>query len=792
MKRSVLLLIILLASLWIDGYSQIKVCGKLLNNKNERIEFANIAFKSAEHFFGVASDEQGQFELQVSPGNYQMKISVIGYNSYEKEISIDADIDLGEIRIAERAVQMGEVVVKANRVVREADRFIVHLANDPTIFGKSGSDMLALSPGVFVQERDGVISINGKSGTRVYVNERPMHESGADLIRYLQMLKAEDIQRIEVVPVAGAGYDADMQGGIIKITLKRQREDGVYGHAGASYSFAPGKDVSSFNPSFNINYKNKKLSLYSQLSYDDNRAFESGHEIVRTSSLDREVTSDIELPTRKRNGRVRLGGVYELDNRQSIGLEGTYYRNARKNKTNSEATEITAGNQTDVLGRYHGKNVSNNYAASANYMLQLDSLGSLFKILLDYHHKEADDNQNYNSHYHGYMNFDTVYRSDMFTRNDLYAINMDFNFRLKKNTTFATGLKYTRNEMENQIIYEYDNMGNWHEIDLYSSESKYAEDIAAVYASFSSQLKKLSYSIGLRGEYTHASPWTNKSDETKEQDYFELFPTVNVMLPFGKKNNHSFVLNYNRKINRPSFNNLNPYRVPASEYLFIEGNPDLKAALSNDYSIALRLFNRYNLVAGVTDTKKAFGMVLTEDPNTPGVLIQRQDNVARNTNYYLAANTSLSPVKWWRINLNLSGRRNEIDVLDEKHTQYTFQGYMAFLFSLPKDFQLDVNGFYSSPFIDGNVKTKIDPRINASLRKEFFNRKLTAKLFVNNLFNMTGVEVKTREKDFQRTMNVNYGFREFGLSLSYNFKMGKNVKVKNVQIGAQEDRSRLQ
>lgn len=445
-----------------------------------------------------------------------------------------------------------------------------------------------------------------------------------------------------------------------------------------------------------------------------------------------------------------------------------------------------------MYGSYHGKNTSDNYAASANYMLQLDSEGSLFKVLLDYYHKETDDNQNYFSRFQGFQNFDTVYRSNMFTRNDMYAISTDFNFKLKGNATLTTGLKYARNDMENQIAYEYENSDRWHNLDLYSSENKYTEDIAAVYASFSSRIKKLGYSLGLRGEYTHTSPWTNKSNETKEQKYFELFPTVNAMLPFGKSNQHAFVLNYNRKINRPSFNNLNPYRLPASEYLYTEGNPDLKAALANDYSAAFRLFNRYNLVIGVTDTKKAFGMVLIEDPNTSGVLIQRQDNVARNTNYYIAASTLLNVVPWWRINLNLSARRNKIKVLDATYTQNTFQGYMAFLFTLPKGFQLDIDGLYSSPFINGNVKNKMDPRMNASLRKEFFNRKLTAKLYVNNLLNMNEVEIKTQEKDFFRTMSVKYDFREFGLSLSYNFQMGKSVKVKDVQSGTNEEKMRFQ
>lgn len=348
MKKDKFLLFLLFTFFCVDGFTQIKISGKLLNKRNEGIVYANVALNSAGNFYGVASDEQGTFELMVSPGDYQLNISVIGYNPYKREISIDADMDLGEIRLEELAVQMGEVVVKANRVVREADRFVVHLANDPTVFGKSGSDVLALSPGVFVHEQNGVISINGKSGTKIYVNERPLHESGVDLIRYLKMLKAEDIQRIDVIPVAGAGYDANIQGGIIKITLKRQREDGAYGHLSTSYGFAPGEDVSSLNPTFNINYKNKKLSLYSQLSYDDRRTLEEGKEKVYTFSSDREVTNNMKLPVHTRNGRVRLGGVYELNERQSIGLEGTYYINARKNKTYSEAIEITSGNQTDV------------------------------------------------------------------------------------------------------------------------------------------------------------------------------------------------------------------------------------------------------------------------------------------------------------------------------------------------------------------------------------------------------------------------------------------------------------
>lgn len=249
MKKRIILTLLLVSSWVTNVFPQaIKVSGQLLNNKTEPVEFANVILKSAEHFYGGASDEHGRFEIQVTRGNYAVRISAIGYDAYEKEIAIENDMDIGEIRMTESALEIGEVVVKARRVVRKADRFVLYLANDPSTAGKTGNDILALSPGVFVRERDGVISINGKSGTRVIVNERLLHEQGADLIRYLQTLKAEDIVRVEVLPTSGAEYDANNSGGVIKITLKRQREDGMNGNAGLSYLFAPGEDVSSFSP----------------------------------------------------------------------------------------------------------------------------------------------------------------------------------------------------------------------------------------------------------------------------------------------------------------------------------------------------------------------------------------------------------------------------------------------------------------------------------------------------------------------------------------------------------------
>lgn len=792
MKRTIKLTFLLFTLLTTSISAQIKVSGRLVDEQSNPIEFANVTLQSTDFFRGNISDDQGRFEIQVLAGHYMLKISMIGYTPYENELSVDANLDLGDILIKESAIGLGEVVVKANRVVRAADRFIVILTDDPTVIGKTGSDVLSLSPGVFVQDKDGSISINGKSGTKVYINERPLHESGADLLRYLQNLKAEDIVRIEVLPTAGADYDADSASGIIKITLKHQRNDGINGGAGMSYSFAPDEDVYSFQPSYSMNYKNNRLSLYTTLNYQDEKSLERATEEIKMLSQDRHLESNAIMKTPNRNGNMRLGGIYDLDEKQSLGIEGYYSHNKNKRKTSSHMREtISTTDITDIASLYKSNNTKDYYSVSTNYISKLDAEGSIFKVLLDYYHNKSDDKQDYNSQFQGYLNYDSIYRSKILTENNLYAANTDLSIKINDYSRVSTGLKYTHSNMENTNFFEYKKGTIWHENKPFSNINEYKEDIAAVYGSFSSQIKIITYSVGLRGEYTKAKPWTNKTTETKKQSYFELFPSANIMLPLVKDGKHSLVLNYNRKIYRPTFSDLNPFRVPASEYTYIQGNPDLKAAISNDYSLGLRFFNQYNLTAGITDTRRAFDRVTLIDPNMPDIIILRMDNIAKNKMYYLSLNTPLQPAKWWQINVNLMGFINHRTVFNERLRIKSFRGYIGNMFYLPKDLYIDLNGFYMSPFYQGNMKTRTEPQINISFRKLLLEKRLSLNVYLNNIFDTGTVKLRTKEEDLDRYVFSRYSFREFGVSVRYSFQIGKNIQVKNVESGSAEEKERL-
>ena len=164
---------------------------------------------------------------------------------------------MGDVVLEEQATEIGNVVVSAQMIRREADRFVVDVANSTGAIGKDGVEVLKQSPGVWVDD-DG-ISINGSEGTTVYINDREVRLSGEELVQYVRNLRAEDISKIEVVPQTGADYDADSTGGVLKITLKRRLDDGMMGSVRMYGDF--GEMGSVYSPSASLNYHVGRFDL---------------------------------------------------------------------------------------------------------------------------------------------------------------------------------------------------------------------------------------------------------------------------------------------------------------------------------------------------------------------------------------------------------------------------------------------------------------------------------------------------------------------------------------------------
>ena len=229
MKKLILLIVILASAVsQLPAARLYPSTGRVVDEQGNAVEYATVVLlKGSEQVAGRTTDARGRFELKAAPGNYTLQIQFLGFDPIKKAVRVELDNDLGDFVMRSSATDIESVVVKAQLVRREADRFVVDVANAPAAIGKDGIELLERAPGVWIDGEK--ISINGKSGSKVYINDRELRMEPEQLLTYLRSLRAEEIQKIEVVPTTGADYDADSAGGAIRITLRKRRENGIDG-----------------------------------------------------------------------------------------------------------------------------------------------------------------------------------------------------------------------------------------------------------------------------------------------------------------------------------------------------------------------------------------------------------------------------------------------------------------------------------------------------------------------------------------------------------------------------------
>lgn len=763
--------------------------GRTVAEQNEPIGFATVLVTlktDTTKTYGAITDKDGCFAVSLPKDTYLLKVSFVGYNSLQREINLNTNTDLGALTMILHTMILDDVVVTAETIRREVDRFVVNVASTPLAAGKSSKEILAVSPGVWITDK-GDISINGRGGTSVMIGDRLLRETGEELVSCLENIKAEDIVKIEVIPYAGAEYDANTTGGIIKITMRKQRESGFEGSFGMRYNTSVvDNSRQSVRPSINLNYKYNALSLYSKVNFMRNK-WESGNiQEDQFTNRDRHVNSITNMSRKNTSTDGQLGAIYDINERQSIGAEFNVTGNPYSTATNGSST-VTENGKT-ILSK-SGSSGEYDYLllnAIATYTLKLDTVGSTFRAIAEYIHRNREDSIDFNMAYRGDMNDDTRTHYMPTTRYNIYVAQTDFNFMLSPDSKLLAGLKYTRKEMNNNSPYEYFQNGIWHPLPDRSSINQYDENIMAIYASFSKKFKNnISLLIDLRGEYTYSIPSVKSTAITDKQNYFDLFPNANLSIPLNEKQSQRIILSYGRKIGRPSFWQISPERQPISDYMFMEGNPKLKPSYTNDYSLSWVFANKYTFTLGVQQIKDAFGQIVGVDPLDADIMVARQSNLEKSTNYFLSLNIPARITNWWMLNTNLNGFNMSNTTLGVKQTQNTFQGNMSNVFTFCENYNLIVEAFYTSPSIAGNVKLGSLYMVNTGLKGNFLDKRLTATVYLNNITNKRGSSVSYNQDNVMTHFEQQNMCRTISLSITYSFRAGKRMKFKTVETSGE-------
>lgn len=394
MKKLILLILLLaMAAANATAARMYPAGGRVVDEQGQAVEYATVVLlRGGEQVAGMATDDAGRFELKVPTGEYTLSIQYLGFDPVLRQVRVEADNDLGDIVLKSSSTQIEGVVVKAQLIRREADRFIVDVANAPAAIGKDGIELLERAPGVWVDDEK--ISINGKSGSKVYVNDRELRMEPAQLLTYLAFAarrrhpenrgRAHDRRGLRCGCVGRHHPDNAPQ------TPRKRRGGVVVGRFAAGPLGAVGQSRAR------VSYHSGRLDLYGLAWFNlETDEFESD-ENTRYTSGSNSLEAHSEKFERDRNFGASFGSVYEINSRQSVGAEFEYWRNREKGPNDSYTDFTAAEGVTRTDSRYDNFTARNNYSLTFNYIRKIDSLGSTLKVLADYNRRTTDaENDNF-------------------------------------------------------------------------------------------------------------------------------------------------------------------------------------------------------------------------------------------------------------------------------------------------------------------------------------------------------------------------------------------------------------
>ena len=758
--------------------------GSVVDEEGHYISYVTVvAMRDGRQVTGASSNTQGVFSFSLADGTYTILVECVGYEPYEREITMPEDADMGVVTLKESSTEIEDVIVQAQMIRREADRFVVDVANAETAVGRNGLELLRQSPGVWVQEDD--ISINGSAGTKVFINNREIKLSGEALVNYVKNLRAEDIAKIEVVPQTGADQDADARGGALFITLRRRLDNGVMGSV--SMQTTQGKSIVSYDPSASINAHVGKFDISASGWYVNYGVDAISREKTIYHKTNALMEADSEIGLGVNDGAANISAVAELNPRHSIGLALEFQSTRQEGPTDSYTSYRMGDYEQLNVSRYEMMDKSTRYAAALNYIIKTDTLGSTLKFIADYNQSTPTTlNDSRTSITQGGQTVDSLYFNRSNSKFRIATAQVARERRLSANWLLKYGAKYTYNEINSATTYRYLLAQAWVPSVVDDYDISYIENIGAAYATATANYGRFSAVVGLRGEYTYA----NGRESDVEQNYFSLFPNANFSYALDKTGKHSIVAQYSRSISRAGFWNLTPRRLQISDYTYQTGNPALKPQFVNQYSLTAVLGYKYSLTLVVSSMKDAIQQKIVGDLLNPNMMNLTVENLPTLNQYAVVASLPVTLTKWWDWNTNLTGGiiEQRLDASAPKTNKPIAQWYTTMTFKLPKKFFVDANYSGHTGVEVSNLKTSASHSLDVNFKK-LIKDSWILQIGLQKLVRQRDNFISSNE-DFTREVDVFGQGQDFNVrfSVTWNFKSGKQFRAQDVEKGADTSR----
>lgn len=799
MKKLHLILLILIGSF--TANAQTDITGIVKDTSNTPVAFSNVILKdisSEKIISGTTTNMQGEFEIRSTAGNYILELSFMGYKTLSKEIEVSSgNFELGTMILKPKANSLGEIIIKGEQPIfqQEPDRLTFNVENSIMATGGNMVDVLKVTPGLQVSDEG--INLLGRGNMRAMINGHIVKLTGEDLVNFLNSIPAENISKIEVIDTPPSKYEAEGGGGLINIIYKKgvdgkwntnlsgSYRQGFYALGNLGLNTIYNKDKLSFSANINVTKGSIRIIDKSQIFYPQN--------VWRTKNTRKDNSENI-------NGRVALD--YDYSKRSSIGFQylGSM---ANPDKDYSGRTIISSNNQIDslIVSDNPSENKNYNHSLNIHHETQLDTLGRSLSFDLDYFRYKDENNSPLlstnilpNGEPTGSI-ISALNTSDQQIENfsAKFDLNLPFQF-----ANISLGAKASFTVTDNFTDYTNRNDGTQITVPDQNNKFEYEENVQAVYANVQKSFgEKWSTVFGLRLENTqtlgNSTSLDGSFEQSNENSYLKLFPSAYISFNPNKLN--ALNLRYNRRISRPDFWELNPYKQYINAYIYTEGNPFLQPSFTHNIQLSHSYKNKLNSSVFINIVENGFGQFPGVDPAT-GEQFYTRDNYFKRTSYGLSESYNFKPVRWWRNYSQLFAFYHDVEFLSETNLQtppldgfgLRFSTFNTLTIDQDRNINAEVNFWYSPgtrfQIYESTGSSGLDLGLNWSP-----NEKIELSAVMSDIFNQNNPTYTTFTNNIKQEYNVKGGTRFLRLSVSYKFG-NKEVKKDQREFGNEEELDR--
>lgn len=817
MKLKLLLItaISLFAAVGIQAQNTTKITGQVKDINGKAISAATIMLQSAKDSLLVktaVSNSKGEYEmLQVKPGRYFVTSSVVNMQKTSSavfEVKENEMVTAPAITTQPVAKSLEGVTVSTKKPIVEvkADKTILNVEGTINAVGQDALELLRKSPGVMV-DKDDNLSLAGKNGVQVYIDGKPSPLSGPDLASYLKSLQSVQIEAIELITNPSAKYEAAGNAGIINIKLKKDKTIGTNGSVNAGYNIGT---YGKYNGGIALNHRNKKMNLFGNYNFNTSLN-EMNFKLYREQGDSIFDQTQRILNHNKYGHNFKAGADFFINKKSTIGfmLNGNIAETMTETAgpmdiiykpTNTVSRLLKASSENDSKRNNVNTNINYRYAVTGGSELNIDADYGVFKIRSN----QFQPNDYFDASGNNKL-YSNVYRMISPTDINIFSVKADYERNFYKGRLGfggKVGFVKTDNDFRRFDVYGSNEVYDKDK----SNRFEYTENINAAYVNYNRAFKGFMVQFGLRMENTVSDgkstglKYNNNTgnyenyDSSIHRTYTDVFPSA--AITFNKNPMSQFGITYSRRIDRPAYQDLNPFEFKLNDYTFMKGNTQLRPQYTNSFGLTHTYKYKLNTQLNYSHVKDIFTQLPDTTEGSKSFLSKRnlatQDIVSINISYpfqykwysfFVNVNSYYSK---YQANFGGGDRKVDLDV-------FALSFYMQNSFNLGKGFKAELSGFYNSPTIwQGTFKSIAMYSIDGGLQKTIFKGKGNIRAAVSDIFRIMKWKGNSNFSGQFTEASGRWESRQFKLNFTYRFGNSQVKAARQRKTSIEEENKRTQ